>query len=248
MSNKKDTNPKDAVGIRKVAMSCLSVPVVAMVAQAYHVMGLDEDIKEIRTTSLYNAAMIELMVFWEGLNETAYPPPLARAMAYIMFLRSAELEGTLIDDRIPTTSWFQVKELNKQASKIIDKYPECKSPFTHANPNVAGAPMVLDRSKAIPFHNLPWQVVLEAALGMMEGARKYGRYNYRAVGVRASVYYDAGVRHLSDFIEGTDIDEDSGLPHLVKFLSCISVLLDSQLMGNWIDDRPIRLPDYKEKA
>jgi hypothetical protein len=77
----------------------------------------------------------------------------------------------------------------------------------------------------------------------MEGARKYGSHNYRDVGVRVSVYYDAAMRHLGAFWEGEDIDPDSGLPHIIKAMACLLVLRDSQLMGNCEDDRPIRYPN-----
>src|ERR1035438_3531894 len=59
-------------------------------------------------------------------------------------------------------------------------------------------------------------VLMEMALGMQEGAMKYGRHNYRVIGVRASVYYDATMRHLMAYWEGEDIDPDSGLSHLSK--------------------------------
>jgi hypothetical protein len=84
---------------------------------------------------------------------------------------------------------------------------------------------------------------MEMGLGMMEGGRKYGTHNYRSMGVLTSVYYDAAMRHLMSYWEGEDIDPDSGLSHITKALSCLSVLRDSQLMGNCKDDRPIRLPN-----
>jgi hypothetical protein len=96
--------------------------------------------------------------------------------------------------------------------------------------------------KKVPFSTVPSEVTAEVGLAMLEGALKYGRHNYRAVGVRASVYYDAAMRHLTSFWEGQDIDPDSGLSHLVKAIACLYVLRDSQCMGNWVDDRPPRLP------
>jgi len=241
MSNEKDTNPKEAVGIRKVAMSCLSSPVVALVAQAYQANGFNPQ-KSILASHHCNLAINYLMGFWEGIRDSAYPPALAQAMAHVMMIRDAQLGGRLLDDRKKSAGGLHVSELNTNAADIIAKYLECKPPFTHLHGSPIGSRLVLDREYETPYHVLPWRVVMEAALGMMEGARKYGRHNYRKMGVRASVYYDAGCRHLLDFIEGTDVDKDSGLSHLAKFLSCISVLLDCQLMGNWVDDRPIRIP------
>jgi hypothetical protein len=85
-------------------------------------------------------------------------------------------------------------------------------------------------------------VLLEIGLGMLDGGCKYGPFNYRAAGVRASVYYDAAMRHLMAFWEGEDIDPDSGLPHIVKAMTTLTVLRDSQIMGNWVDDRPPQVP------
>lgn len=95
----------------------------------------------------------------------------------------------------------------------------------------------------VPASTVPRQVIAEVGLAMMEGALKYGRHNYREAGVRASVYYDACTRHLDAFYEGQDIDPDSGLSHLVKAIACLVVLRDSQFRGNWVDDRPPKLPD-----
>lgn len=95
--------------------------------------------------------------------------------------------------------------------------------------------------KKVPMSTVPARPVLEMALGMLEGARKYGRHNYREAGVRASVYYDATFRHLMSWWEGEDIDPDSGLSHIVKAMASLLVLRDSMLSGNWVDDRPPRM-------
>lgn len=97
--------------------------------------------------------------------------------------------------------------------------------------------------KKVPFSTVPSPVIAEVGLAMLEGALKYGRHNYRAIGVRTSVYYDAALRHLTAFWEGQEIDPDSGLPHIVKAMACLVVLRDSQMIGNCVDDRP---PSHKE--
>lgn len=94
-------------------------------------------------------------------------------------------------------------------------------------------------TKKVPFGVLPLPVLGESALALLEGARKYGRHNWRIAGVRASVYIDAVImRHLSPFWEGEDIDPDSGLSHVTKAIAGLMVLRDSMIQGNWIDDRP----------
>ena len=97
--------------------------------------------------------------------------------------------------------------------------------------------------RKVPTWFTPTAPMLEVGLAFMEGARKYGAGNWRKAGVRASVYYDAVNRHLNAFKEGQDIDPDSGLPHLIKAVASLLVLRDSQIMGNWVDDRPIKYPN-----
>lgn len=112
-----------------------------------------------------------------------------------------------------------------------------RSPLKDTNPKDAVG------TKKVPLSTIPCGPVLLAGLAMLEGARKYGRHNYRAIGVRASVYYDAVVgRHIMPWWEGQDIDPDSGLNHIDKAIAGLLVLRDSMLSGNWIDDRPIRNP------
>ena len=94
--------------------------------------------------------------------------------------------------------------------------------------------------KKIPMSVVPCNVIQEMALGMFEGAVKYGRHNYRAIGVKASVYYDATMRHLMQYWEGEDIDEDSGLSHISKALSSLCVLRDAMMQNKLNDDRPIK--------
>lgn len=94
--------------------------------------------------------------------------------------------------------------------------------------------------KKAPLHCIPCGPIFELGLAMFEGSRKYGRHNYRDVGVRASVYYDASMGHIIDWWEGEDIDPDSGVHHLIKAMACLLVVRDSQLMGNFNDDRPLK--------
>lgn len=85
---------------------------------------------------------------------------------------------------------------------------------------------------------LPANVILEVGLALFEGARKYGRHNYRAVGVRSSVYYDATMRHLMAWWEGQDVDPDSGISHITKAIASLVVLRDAMMQDKMEDDRP----------
>jgi hypothetical protein len=98
--------------------------------------------------------------------------------------------------------------------------------------------------KKVPISTVPAPVIGEVGIAMMEGALKYGRHNYRVIGVRASIYYDAVMsRHMPAWWEGQDIDPDSGLSHITKAIASLVVLRDAMIRGNWVDDRPPRTPD-----
>lgn len=49
---------------------------------------------------------------------------------------------------------------------------------------------------------------------------------------------DAAFRHLQQWWEGVDIDEDSGLCHVVKAIASLTVLMDCIERGAVWDDRP----------
>jgi len=98
-----------------------------------------------------------------------------------------------------------------------------------------------------PMSTVPANVLAEMGVAMLEGAAKYGRFNFRVAGVRASVYYDAAMRHLIAWWEGEDIDPDSGMSHITKLLACMAVLRDAMHQGMWSDDRPPRSKPFYQQ-
>lgn len=70
------------------------------------------------------------------------------------------------------------------------------------------------------------------------GKTKYGAWNWRACGVRASVYIDAAGRHLDSFNSGERVDPVDGTHHLGNVMACAAILLEAEVRGNLIDDRP----------
>jgi hypothetical protein len=94
-----------------------------------------------------------------------------------------------------------------------------------------------------PMSVVPQNVLALQALALLEGALKYGRHNYREAGVAGSIYFDATMRHIMAWWEGEDIDPDSGLPHVIKAIASLTVLMDGILNDFWIDDRPPKVAD-----
>lgn len=125
-----------------------------------------------------------------------------------------------------------------------DKWVACGAPVTpppvvkDTNPKDA-----IGISKA-PMSTVPAAVLAEVGVAMLEGACKYGRSNFRIAGVRASVYYDATMRHLMAWWEGEDTDPDSGMSHVTKAITSLVVLRDAMIQDMCTDDRPPRSAEF----
>lgn len=87
---------------------------------------------------------------------------------------------------------------------------------------------------------MPIIALLTGAMAMMDGAKKYGPYNWRDKEVIASIYVDATLRHLACWFEGQEKASDSGVHHLGHAIACCAILLDAQATGNLVDDRPLQ--------
>ncbi len=85
---------------------------------------------------------------------------------------------------------------------------------------------------------VPFSVLFELGVAMLEGGRKYGVSNYRVAGVRASVYVDAAMGHIMQWWEGEDIDADGDLSHITKAIASLTVLRDAMIQDKLVDDRP----------
>jgi hypothetical protein len=91
----------------------------------------------------------------------------------------------------------------------------------------------------VSITKLPAVGILHGAHAMMNGAEKYGPYNWREKPVIASIYVDAMMRHiLAWFDEQEECATDSGVNHLGHVIASASIILDAQATGNLVDDRP----------
>jgi hypothetical protein len=97
-------------------------------------------------------------------------------------------------------------------------------------------------STKLPLGLVPSTINAEVALAYLEGALKYGRYNWRIAGVRASIYNDALERHRSKWWNGENADRRTRVKHLASIIACAGILLDAELCGKLTDDRPPAAP------
>jgi len=93
-------------------------------------------------------------------------------------------------------------------------------------------------AKKVSLTKLPPVAVLHTAHALMNGADKYGPYNWRDKAVLASIYVDACERHLNAWFDREEQAVDSSVHHLGHAMACLAILLDAQETGQLVDDRP----------
>lgn len=91
----------------------------------------------------------------------------------------------------------------------------------------------------VPLSLIPQTAKVFMAMGLGEGARKYGPYNWRVEPVQSRIYLEAAERHLSLLLDGEDFDRDTGIHHGAFILSTIAIYLDAMVHGTLIDNRPL---------
>lgn len=94
-----------------------------------------------------------------------------------------------------------------------------------------------DDSKKPPLAKLPWKA-LRAVSGVQQyGHKKYGDfYNYKK-GMEVTRQISCSMRHLADYLDGNDLDSESGHSHLAHAATRILFALENILDGTSTDDR-----------
>lgn len=90
----------------------------------------------------------------------------------------------------------------------------------------------------LPMHLIPGTAKAHLAIAFLEGALKYGKYNWRVAGIRNSIYLDAMERHYEKYKNGEDRDPITLVPHLASIMACCAIILDAKECGKLTDDRP----------
>jgi len=71
----------------------------------------------------------------------------------------------------------------------------------------------------------------------MQGAFKYGTFNWRDDPVSISTYLDAAKRHIDLYRDGQQAASDTQLHNLAHAMTCLSILIDAEYHNTLIDDR-----------
>lgn len=138
MSDVKDTNPKDAIGVTKSPLSVLSGQVLYELGNAMLEGALKygrHNYREagVRGSVYFDACQRHLWAYWEGedIDPDSGVSHLVKAMACLIVWRDAQLYGLETDDRPPALDdrWLS-QRANKVAKELVERYPEPKEPVT----------------------------------------------------------------------------------------------------------------------
>lgn len=93
--------------------------------------------------------------------------------------------------------------------------------------------------RKIQLQLVPPSVKIAIANGLVEGAEKYGSWNWRDQPVQIMTYVGSLERHLASWVEGEEIDPDGmGKTHLEGAICSLAIIIDAISCGSAIDDRP----------
>jgi hypothetical protein len=87
-----------------------------------------------------------------------------------------------------------------------------------------------------PMSLIPRSAHVAEAEVLAFGAKKYAAHNWRA-GFAWSRLTDAAMRHLTAFIDGEDVDPETGLSHIAHLRCCTGFLLEHIAHELGTDDR-----------
>ncbi len=135
----KATNPKDAIGTRKVPYSCVPSAVVSELSLAFLEGACKygrHNYREagVRASVYFDAAKRHLDLFWEGqdIDPDSGLPHITKALACLTVLRDAQMNDKCTDDRPPAMAdphWMA--KLNKLAGEVLDRFPNPLPPVTN---------------------------------------------------------------------------------------------------------------------
>lgn len=99
-------------------------------------------------------------------------------------------------------------------------------------------PKDIQGQKKPPLHLIPPAAEIAESLVLQLGATKYGAFNWREEEIQACIYVSAAKRHLAQWLDGEDVDPESGQSHLAHARACLGIMLDAISLECLIDDRP----------
>lgn len=125
----KDTNPKDAIGIKKPCLTTIPFPVLyeigtAMLEGACKYRRHNYRVAGVRVSVYIEAAFRHLAAFWEGedIDPDSGLSHISKAMASLVVLRDAQMSNMAQDDRPPPPSSDWMDRIQEHVDEVLSRY------------------------------------------------------------------------------------------------------------------------------
>lgn len=91
------------------------------------------------------------------------------------------------------------------------------------------------------LHLIPGAANDAMARALEQGAKRYGTRNWVQGQVSVCTYISAMKRHIDAYMDGEDLDPDSGVHHLGHVMANCAIVLDAERHGTLVDNRVLPL-------
>lgn len=132
----------------------------------------------------------------------------------------------------------------KPTKKEIEQSKKSLKDIVEESPKMGGG-MRFNSGKA-ELSQVPTSLKYAVAKCLMYGSQKYARANWRK-GMSWMTVSDCLDRHMSSWLDGEVVDEESGLPHLYHAACNIAFLIEYAETCPELDDRYKNMPINEKK-
>lgn len=137
----KDTNPKHALGIRKVPFHAVPMPVMAEVGLGMMEGGCKYGTHNYRAMGVLASTYVDavwrhlFLQWWEGedIDAESGLNHVTKAISSLVVLRDSMMFGNWVDDRPIKHPGNYTAKMNEHASKIVDKFPDPVPGYTEVS-------------------------------------------------------------------------------------------------------------------
>ncbi len=134
--SKKETNPKDALGIKKPSLTTIPFPVLyevgtAMLEGACKYRRHNYRVAGVRTSVYIEAAFRHLCAYWEGedIDPDSGLSHISKAIASLVVLRDAQMNDMAQDDRPPSPPADWMQKIQGHVDEVLARYPNPLPPY-----------------------------------------------------------------------------------------------------------------------
>lgn len=141
-----------------------------------------------------------------------------------------------------TTGWKKRQEELRELGGLRAAVVASEQSKEDANLSGACQPQVSEKAATYdegkpPLAYLPWAGIDEVAMVQAYGHKKYKDYNNYRKGMEVGRNLSCAIRHIRAYMEGEDMDPESGRNHLAHAACRLLFVLQNIKDGKAIDDR-----------